>query len=388
MTRAFLSPVSVAGTLTATDVLTVPQISAGGSTGTSGQFLTSTGTGLQWATISGTGTVTSVATGTGLTGGTITTSGTLAIDTTIVPQLANANTFTASPQQITVNAAGNKGLIIKGAASQTADLQQWQDSTGTSLVKINAAGSVIGTYWSLGSTGYFSASGYTAVGNGTVGSFTNNNSAATTTTTLIKAAASQTANLTEWQNSASGVLAKVDVSGNITATSHVTTGGTSSQFVKGDGTLDSSTYLTTSSASSTYLSQTAASTTYLSQSAASTTYAPIQDITPFDDLRYQFDGIESRFVPTYQGTQVTIANPLRLFITVNGIVQSIDQSVVVWDSPLKPDGLRVDDDGYLAFSEVVPAGSSFSGRLMPGSSVTAVSTTYPFKAADLLIGAF
>ena len=178
MTLAFLSPVNVAGTLTANDVLTVPQISAGGSTGTSGQFLKSTGTGLQWATISGAGTVTSVATGTGLTGGTITTSGTLAIDTTIVPQLAAANTFTASPQQITINAAGNKGLIVKGVASQTADLQQWQNST-------------------------------------------------------------------------SGVLAKVDASGNVTAASHVTTGGTSSQFVKGDGTLDSSTYLTTSYSGST-----------------------------------------------------------------------------------------------------------------------------------------
>jgi hypothetical protein len=196
--------------------------------------------GTAWSSITGggggAGTVTSIATGTGLTGGTITTSGTLAIDTTVVPQLSAANTFT----------------------------------------------------------------------------------------------------------------------GNITAPKFITSGGTSSQFVKGDGTLDTGTL----------------------------------DITTFDDLRYRFDGIESRFVPTYQGTQVAITNPLRLFITINGIVQSIDQSVVVWDSPLKPDGLRVDNDGYLAFSEVVPAGSSFSGRLMPGSSITTVSTTYPFKAADLLIGAF
>jgi hypothetical protein len=355
MTRAFLSPVSVAGTLTASDVLTVPQISAGGSTGTSGQFLKSTGTGLQWATIIGTGTVTSVATGTGLTGGTITTSGTLAIDTTIVPQLAGTNTFTNTN---VFSGTVKLGIVASNVGNAT-------------RLELNNASYSLGVY--AANTNYVALA---------VKPFNSG----------------QTSDLQQWQNSTSGVLAKVDVSGNITAASHVTTGGTSSQFVKGDGTLDSSTYLTTSSAystylnqtsaSSTYLSQTAASTTYLSQSAASTTYAPIQDITPFDDLRYQFDGIESRFVPTYQGTQVTVANPLRLFITVNGIVQSIDQSVVVWDSPLKPDGLRVDDDGYLAFSEVVPAGSSFSGRLMPGSSVTAVSTTYPFKAADLLIGAF
>lgn len=335
MTLAFLSPVNVTGTLTATDVLTVPQISAGGSTGTSGQFLKSTGTGLQWATISGTGTVTSVATGTGLTGGTITTTGTLAIDTTVVPQLAGTNTFTDTN---VFSGTVKLGIVASNSGNAT-------------RLELNSASYSLGVY--AANTNYVALA-------------------------VKPFSSGQTSDLQQWQNSTSGVLAKVDVSGNITAPKFVTTSGTSSQFVKGDGTLDSSSYL----------DQTTASSTYLTQSAASTTYAPIQDITPFDDLRYQFDGIESRFVPTYQGTQVAITNPLRLFITVNGIVQSIDQSAVVWDSPLKPDGLRVDDDGYLAFSEVVPAGSSFSGRLMPGSSVTTVSTTYPFKAADLLIGAF
>jgi hypothetical protein len=44
----------------------------------------------------GDGSVTSIATGLGLTGGTITKTGTLTIDTTVVPQLAAANTFTAN----------------------------------------------------------------------------------------------------------------------------------------------------------------------------------------------------------------------------------------------------------------------------------------------------
>jgi hypothetical protein len=47
-------------------------------------------------TFPGTGTVTSVGSGLGLTGGPITTSGTLAIDTTVVPQLAASNTFTGN----------------------------------------------------------------------------------------------------------------------------------------------------------------------------------------------------------------------------------------------------------------------------------------------------
>ena len=41
----------------------------------------------------------------------------------------------------------------------------------------------------------------------------------------------------------------------VTATAHIVSGGTSSQFQKGDGSLDSNTYLTTSSASSTYLAK-------------------------------------------------------------------------------------------------------------------------------------
>jgi hypothetical protein len=48
--------------------------------------------------------------------------------TTGVAVLASANTFTVAPQQITVDTAANKGLIVQGAASQTANLQQWQSS--------------------------------------------------------------------------------------------------------------------------------------------------------------------------------------------------------------------------------------------------------------------
>lgn len=47
--------------------------------------------------------------------------------------------------------------------------------------------------------------------------------------------------------------AKIDYLGNLTANSFIKTGGTSSQFLKADGSVDSSTYLTTSSAASTYL---------------------------------------------------------------------------------------------------------------------------------------
>jgi hypothetical protein len=41
-----------------------------------------------------------------------------------------ANTFTGGVQQITTANASTKGLIVKGTTSQTANLQEWQDSTG------------------------------------------------------------------------------------------------------------------------------------------------------------------------------------------------------------------------------------------------------------------
>jgi hypothetical protein len=53
----------------------------------------------------------------------------------------SAKTLTvAGNATITSQATGAVGLIIKGIASQTADLQQWQDNTGTVLAAINSAG--------------------------------------------------------------------------------------------------------------------------------------------------------------------------------------------------------------------------------------------------------
>jgi hypothetical protein len=59
-----------------------------------------------------------------------------------VAVLAASNTFTASPQQVTVATAANVGVIVKGAASQSGDLQQWQNSGGTVLAKITATGTL------------------------------------------------------------------------------------------------------------------------------------------------------------------------------------------------------------------------------------------------------
>jgi trimeric autotransporter adhesin len=95
------------GTITGINTATGSGLTGGGTRGTLNLgLLTTCATNqiLQWngsawacATISGGGgTVTSVGTGLGLKGGPITTTGTLTIDTTVVPQLGAANTFTGT----------------------------------------------------------------------------------------------------------------------------------------------------------------------------------------------------------------------------------------------------------------------------------------------------
>jgi hypothetical protein len=118
---------------------------------------------------------------------------------------------------------------------------------------------------------------------------------------------------------------------------------------------------------------------------ASLPYLP--DIIPLDDLRYEFNDMDSRFVPKFQGEQVAINNPLRLLLTINGIIQTVDFPEYVWQSMLPREGFMVDSDGYIAFSEVPPVGSTFDARLMLGPNVNSIKKGYPFKAVDILLGA-
>jgi hypothetical protein len=111
-----------AGTITGITTATGSGLSGGGGGGTlslgllktcaTGQVLEWNGTAWACATASGAGTVTSVASGLGLTGGPIKTSGTLTIDTTKVPLLAAANTFTANQTVNGTGAVGNYGLTV------------------------------------------------------------------------------------------------------------------------------------------------------------------------------------------------------------------------------------------------------------------------------------
>jgi hypothetical protein len=110
--------------------------------------------------------------------------------------------YTNAANTITAASDSTKPLIIKGAASQTANLQEWQTSTG----QVNA---------NIGSTGAF----YNYIGmfadntNSGITSLTATTAYANVKPLVVKGAASQTANLQEWQNSAGTVLTKVQSNG-------------------------------------------------------------------------------------------------------------------------------------------------------------------------------
>ena len=114
-----------------------------------------------------------------------------------------------------------------------------------------------------------------------------------------------------------------------------------------------------------------------------------KQVYPLDDLAPYFDGFTFRFQATYGKLSLGVTNPYALGITINGILQPIGEPDYVWGTPFSYDGYVLDSDGLIAFSEVPPPGSTFDGRYYPATAaVKAVNQKYPFKAVDILLGAF
>jgi len=152
-----------AGTITGITTATGSGLTGGASSGTStlsllktcatNQVLQWNGTDWTCATVGGggSGTVTSVATGLGLKGGPITTSGTLTIDTTVVPQLAAANTFTAN-QTVngilsgTSNAFGVAGSATAGSGFSVGVAGTAASPAGYGVEGVNTGSGGIGVY--------------------------------------------------------------------------------------------------------------------------------------------------------------------------------------------------------------------------------------------------
>jgi hypothetical protein len=121
---------------------------------------------------------------------------------------------------ITTSSASVKGLIVKGSASQTANLQEWQNSSGTLLASVNPSGaaafaSTVTAFGGFSTNNVSGFGGYTlGAGNAIVGIST---ALTNYVGIIVKGVASQTVNLQEWQNSSGTVLANIASTGQINA---------------------------------------------------------------------------------------------------------------------------------------------------------------------------
>ncbi|NCX38106.1 MAG: hypothetical protein EBX11_06595, partial [Actinobacteria bacterium] len=132
---------------------------------------------------------------------------------TTVNNLLSGKVSKSGGDTITASTASTVGLIIKAATSQTANLLEFQDSSGLVVGKYNSSYQM--TVGSLQATVGDVQARYGIYGGGTgyLGALSIVSWAANIPTAVLRGYASQTANLTEWQNSAGTVLAKVDASG-------------------------------------------------------------------------------------------------------------------------------------------------------------------------------
>jgi hypothetical protein len=115
--------------------------------------------------------------------------------------------------------ASDKGIIVRGATSQSANLQEWQNSSGNVLASIGSNGSINTVERVTASNGIsvFNASSFGAPGTllpFTYDSIVNISTLyATSPGLVIRGVDSQTADLQQWRNISGSVIAKVDSTG-------------------------------------------------------------------------------------------------------------------------------------------------------------------------------
>lgn len=112
---------------------------------------------------------------------------------------------TSAPNVITTQATNISPITIRGLLGQSANLQQWQNSALANVAAIsNGGGMFLSNYLAINSTTYVIDTSLTA-----------NIGSASDKGIVVRSASGQTANLQEWQNSGSAILARVDKDGNL-----------------------------------------------------------------------------------------------------------------------------------------------------------------------------
>ncbi|CAB5221792.1 hypothetical protein UFOVP359_71 [uncultured Caudovirales phage] len=112
------------------------------------------------------------------------------------------------------------------------------------------------------------------------------------------------------------------------------------------------------------------------------------DIIELDDFSGSFDGRNNAFEARYNQKELILDNPLRLVISLNGVVQSafIQNREYVWQSGLVGFKGYTVDNGRIKFAESPPHGSTINARVFPGPQVNKKTRIYPFKAVDVALG--
>ena len=132
---------------------------------------------------------------------------------------AGTSSYLTAALSVASRVATESGLVVRGFASQSANLQEWQNSTGTVVANVNSTGDLTTPNIGIGALG--------GIYNVSAGSYITfpaagmqiNPYGAAKIGLVIKGAASQTANLLEFQNSSGTAITYVTASGHITAAS-------------------------------------------------------------------------------------------------------------------------------------------------------------------------
>jgi hypothetical protein len=130
-------------------------------------------------------------------------------------------TYLSATLNVAARSTTEKGIVVRGQASQTANLQEWQASNGTSAIFINGAGEL--------NTGYaFTRFGGGGSSSGLVNIHPTNNIIAL----AVRGASGQSSNLQEWQNSAGTILHSINSAGLVSGTrAHTITQTNAGEFL-------------------------------------------------------------------------------------------------------------------------------------------------------------
>ena len=140
-------------------------------------------------------------------------------------QFGSGSLLTGTNAWINNDILGNTiGLTIRGAAAQSSDLLQIQDSTSATLAKIDS----VGAFTTNSANGYSiaGAAAFKSLNLGQTMLLTAGSSVSANPHVVVRQSSGATGNIMEWQNSAGTVLSRIDSGGNIVAPN--TTGAVSS----------------------------------------------------------------------------------------------------------------------------------------------------------------